>query len=269
MTPIKVGVHGALGRMGQEILAGLARDPDLDIVGAVARRASANSIPLPGTARSIPLAQDVTGLLQRCQPQVIVDFTVPEAALKAAQEAADGNVSLVIGTTGLSSEQIDEIDGLCRNHRVGAVIAPNFSLGAVLLMHLARVSAPFFDYAEILEMHHEKKLDAPSGTSLATAQGMVEARGKPFQYPLTQKEMLAGTRGGQFQGIAIHSLRLPGLLAHQEVILGGLGQTLSLRHDTIGRECYIPGVALAVKYVVKVPKLTYGLEAIMGLKEGK
>ncbi len=268
MSPIQVAVHGALGSMGQIVLQGLAQDPELQVVGAVDIKAAADSAAVPGTSRSVPLSSDVPALLKRCRPSVLVDFSVAEATLMAARAASAGGVNLVIGTTGLSPAHVQEIGDMCRAAGVGAVVAPNFSLGAVLLMHLARLAAPYFDYAEIAEMHHEKKIDAPSGTALATAKDMVEARGRPFSHTPAQKEPLAGTRGGQFQGIAIHSMRMPGFLAHQEVILGGQGQTLSLRHDTIGRDCYLPGIILAVKHVVKAPGLTYGLEAILGLSKG-
>ena len=255
--------------MGQIVLQGLAQDPELQVMGAVDVRATTESTVVPGTSLSIPLSRDVPALLGRCHPSVLVDFSIAEATVAASRAASAGGVNLVVGTTGLSPAQVQQIGDMCRASGVGAVVAPNFSLGAILLMHLARLAAPYFEYAEIMEMHHEKKIDAPSGTALATAKDMVQARGRPFRYTPAQKEPLSGTRGGQFQGIAIHSMRMPGFLAHQEVILGGQGQTLSLRHDTIGRDCYVPGIILAVKHVVKAPGLTYGLEAILGLKEAR
>ena len=172
---------------------------------------------------------------------------------------------MVIGTTGLSPADLSEIDSLCRANDIGAVVAANFSLGAILMIHLAKVAARFFDYAEIIELHHEQKVDAPSGTALSTAKEMVEARGQPFDWAHTQKETLSGSRGGDYQGVAIHSVRLPGLLAHQEVIFGGLGQTLKIRHDTISRESFMPGVVLAIKEVVKLKRLVFGLENLLGL----
>jgi 4-hydroxy-tetrahydrodipicolinate reductase len=179
--------------------------------------------------------------------------------------ATKRKVNLVIGTTGLSPDNLAEIDQLAKANGVGAVVAPNFALGAVVMIHLARIAAKFFDYAEIIEMHHEQKLDAPSGTALSTARAIREARGKPFLYPKLHKESLSGTRGGELEGVALHSVRLPGLLAHQEVIFGAAGQTLSIRHDTISRQCFMPGVVLAIKKVSEYKGLVYGLDKLLGL----
>jgi 4-hydroxy-tetrahydrodipicolinate reductase len=170
-----------------------------------------------------------------------------------------------MGTTGLSDKDLKEIDTLALDYNKGAVVAANFAIGAVVLMHLAKIAAKYFDNAEIIELHHDKKVDAPSGTALATARLMIEAHGKPFVYPKTEKETLKGTRGGQKDGLAIHSVRLPGLVASQEVIFGALGQTLSIRHDTISRECFMPGVILAVREVVKRHGLVYGLDSLLNL----
>jgi 4-hydroxy-tetrahydrodipicolinate reductase len=154
---------------------------------------------------------------------------------------------------------------LAEANNVGVVVAPNFALGAVLLLHLAKIAARYFNNAEIIELHHDEKADAPSGTALATAAAMVESRGEPFVYTPTKKENISGTRGGQVGGINIHSVRLPGFMASQEIIFGGQGQTLSMRHDTISRECYMPGVILAIKEVVKVRGLVFGLDNVLHL----
>jgi len=146
------------------------------------------------------------------------------------------------------------------------VVAPNFALGAVLMMHFAKIASRYMDYAEIIELHHHLKLDSPSGTALSTAKAMAQARGRPFSRP-SEPEPPAPSRGEPVEGITIHSVRLPGLMAHQEVILGAPGQTLSLRHDTISRECFMPGVILAIKEVVKRQGLTYGLDTLLNLSE--
>ncbi|MFC1902107.1 4-hydroxy-tetrahydrodipicolinate reductase, partial [Chloroflexota bacterium] len=177
--------------------------------------------------------------------------------------AAEHGVNMVIGATGLTAEDVNEIEQLAAG-KIGVVIAPNFALGAVLMMHMAKVAAKFLDYAEIIELHHERKLDAPSGTALNTARAMADARGKPFLQPSGQGEAPL-SRGQSIEGVSIHSVRLPGLMAHQEVIMGGQGQTLSIRHDTINRECYMPGVMRAVKEVVKRQGLIYGLDNLLGL----
>ncbi len=265
LEPIRVLVHGALGRMGQEVLNAVCRDPALEPVGAVDAKADCNSLQLPDDSGEIPLSSNLQSLLESSVPKVMVDFTQHAATMPAVRIATKHHTSLVIGTTGLSEADLDEIDSLCQEHGVGAVVAPNFSLGAVLMIHLSKTAARFFDYAEIIEMHHEQKIDAPSGTAITTAKGMVEARGKSFTYPLTQKESLAGGRGAEFEGIALHSVRLPGLMAHQEVILGGPGETLRIRHDQISREAFMPGVILAIKEVVKSKGLTFGLDKLLGL----
>jgi len=181
--------------------------------------------------------------------------------------AIQNGVRPVIGTTGQSAQELDEIDSLCKEKGIGAFYAPNFSLGAVLMMHLSRIVAKYFDYAEVIELHHEKKLDSPSGTALTTAEDIVEAHGGPYNRTESQKETLAGTRGGDYQGVGVHSIRLLGQLAHQEVIFGSLGQTLKIRHDSISRESFMPGVVLAVKEVMKLDRLVIGLDILLGLQE--
>lgn len=251
--------------MGSEVLRALCSDAELEAVGAVDLKAERERLSLPDGSGEIPFSSELETILSRTRPDVMVDFTIREATMPAVRLAAKHGVNLVIGTTGISSEDIDEIGRLSREGDVGAVVAPNFSLGAVLMIHLAKVAARYFDYAEVIEKHHEGKADAPSGTALATAQAMVAARGKPFQYPALGKESLAGTRGGQLAGVSVHSVRLPGFLAHQEVILGAAGQTLTISHDSISRESFMPGVVMAIKHVVAVKELVYGLETLLGL----
>lgn len=266
MEPIPVLVHGALGKMGQAICAAVARDPELRLVGGVDIRARLDRMVLPEGAGEIPLSADLKALMDHTSPQVMVDFTQHEAVMPAARIAMAQGVHLVIGTTGLADSDLEEIAALTRKHGVGAVVAANFSLGAVLMMHLARIAGKYFDYAEIIEMHHEQKLDSPSGTAVATAKGMFEARGRrPFIYPQTHKESVPGARGAVFEGIALHSVRSPGYMAHQEVILGGMGQTLKIRHDQISREGFGPGVTLAIKEVIKSKGLIVGLDKLLGL----
>jgi 4-hydroxy-tetrahydrodipicolinate reductase len=263
--PIEVVIHGALGRMGREVVAAVCRDPQLKPVGAVDSKAEGASLPLPGRQDSIPLSSDLGSLLTQAKPQVVVDFSVAEAAMNVARLATQRKINLVIGTTGLSPDALTEMDKLARANQVGVIVASNFALGAVVMVHLAKIAARYFEHAEIVEMHHEQKLDAPSGTALSTARAMAEARGKPFRHPETQKESLKGTRGGELEGTSVHSVRLPGLMAHQEIIFGTSGQTLTIRHDTINRECYMPGVVLAIKKAVELKGLTYGLEKLLGL----
>jgi len=265
MESLRVVINGALGKMGQEVTKAVVREPGLNLVGAVEEKVTQKYLPLADTSELVPFSSNLDSLLKSCSPDVIVDFTNAEASIAAARIATKQKVNLVIGTTGLSEENLAEIDQLCQANEVGAIVASNFSLGAVLLTHLAKIAANFFDHAEIVEMHHDKKIDAPSGTAIATAKAMSQSHGKPFIYPKTEKETLSNTRGGQMDGIAIHSLRLPGFMAGQEVIFSGISETLSLRHEAISRECYMLGVILAIKEVVKHKGLIYGLDALLKL----
>lgn len=265
-TPIRVVVYGALGRVGKEVVNATCKDPDLKLVGAVDAKADGNSLPLPVGSGTIPLSKDMGSILTHTEPRVIVDFSTAEASMAMARVAVKQKVNLVIGSTGFSAENLEEIDRLARANGVGAVVASNFALGAVLMIHLAKMAAKYFDNVEIIELHHDQKLDAPSGTAVSTARAIAEARGKPFVHPKVQKETVAGARGAELQGVALHSVRLPGLMAHQEVIFGTSGQTLIIRHDTINRECYMPGVVMAVKKVVELKGLTIGLDKLLGLQ---
>jgi 4-hydroxy-tetrahydrodipicolinate reductase len=264
MKAIKVVVHGALGRMGGEVVSALGREPGIMLVGAVDFKAKEDYLRKPDGSGAVPLSSDLDYILVSCQPDVVVDFSVAQATMPVVHIAAQRGVNLVIGTTGLAADDIKEIGQLSLDHQVGAVVAPNFALGAVLMMHLAKLAAKYFDYAEIIELHHHLKADAPSGTALSTARMMAGAKGKPFDVP--EQKQAANSRGEQVEGVAIHSVRLPGLLAHQEVILGGPGQTLRIRHDTISRECFMPGVIIAIKKVIGHKGLIYGLDALLGLE---
>ncbi|MFA5366739.1 MAG: 4-hydroxy-tetrahydrodipicolinate reductase [Dehalococcoidia bacterium] len=262
---IKVVVHGVLGRVGQEVLRAVCADAELQAVGAVDIKAKDKSIAPPGAAAVIPLSDDIDSILSATKPDVVVDFTVYKAAMPAIRIAAKKKVNLVIGTTGFSQQDIDEIDKLCRDNNIGAIVASNFAIGAILMIHMAKIAAKYFDYAEIIEKHHEKKADAPSGTALSTAKAMIQARGKGFAMPPVEKETLTGTRGGNIDGVSIHSMRLPGYMADQDVIFGAPGQTLKISHRTISREAFMPGVLMAVKHVNKNKGLVVGLENLLGL----
>jgi len=263
MDPIKVIVHGALGRVGREVVSALCQRPETMLVAAVDLKATQDFLPLPDGSGSVPLSTNLNDVLTKCQPEVLVDFTIAQAAMPAVRLAMERGISLVIGTTGLKTEEVEEIDRLAQTHEVGVVVAPNFALGAVLMIHLAELAAKYFDYAEIIELHHHQKADAPSGTALSTARAMVAARGKPFDLP--EQKQAYPSRGERIEGVTVHSVRLPGLLAHQEVLFGGAGQTLSIRHDTISRECFMPGVMLAIREVTKHKGLIYGLDTLLGL----
>ncbi|MBN1855401.1 MAG: 4-hydroxy-tetrahydrodipicolinate reductase [Dehalococcoidia bacterium] len=265
MLPTRVVVNGALGRVGQEVVRAVLADPVLRLVGAVEAVAPQPFFPAPGTPDLVPFSSNLGDLLEKVCPHVIVDFTRAQVSMDACRIALPMGISMVIGSTGFSEGNLTEISGLCDAHKATAIIAPNFSLAAVVLMHLAKIASKYFDNAEIIEMHHDKKLDAPSGTAMATAKLMAEARGSSFVYPPTEKEVLAGARGGEVSGIGIHSVRMPGIMACQEVIFGCQGQTLVLRHDSTSRESYMPGVLLAVKEATKRPGFVFGLDRLLGL----
>ena len=251
--------------MGREVLAAVCREPDLEPICGVVRNATDDYLPLPDGSGRIPVSSDLEGMLATHEPQVMVDFTNAEASIAGCRVAAANGVNLVVGTTGLTEANLKELDSLAREHEIGAFVAPNFAIGAVLIMHLARGLGKFFDYADIVEMHHEAKIDSPSGTALALARNLRDGRDGPFTRPTPEKEPVEGTRGGELGGVSIHSVRMPGRMAHHEVVLGTQGQTLSLRHDTINRECYMPGVTLAIREVVKSKGLMVGLEKLLGL----
>jgi len=259
---IRVVVHGAAGRMGQEITNGLSRESDIQVVGAVDIKAEQASITLPDKS-VIPFSNNLEAILNSTRPNVVVDFSLAKATLPAVRTATTKNINVVVGTTGLSATDLEEIKKSADTHQVGVVVAPNFALGAVLMMHLAKIAAKYMDYAEVIELHHHLKADAPSGTALLTAKSMVQSRGKPFNRAAGQES--APSRGQELDGVSIHSVRLPGLMAHQEVLFGAAGQTLSIRHDTINRECYLPGIIIAVKEVSKYKGLVYGLDTLLKL----
>jgi len=263
--PIKVLVSGT-GKMGRQVMEAVCAEPDLEPVGVLSRVAGEEYLSLPDGSGLVPFGADPAAFFTRTRPDVVVDFTNAERTPQVAREALEAGARLVIGTSGLSEAFLHELGRECRQRKLGAVVAANFALGAVLMAHLARVAARFFDYAEIIEMHHEGKADAPSGTAIATARKMADGREAPFQRPPTQRETIEGSRGGTVDGVTIHSVRLPGLVAHQEVIFGGPGQTLTIRHDSTSRESFMPGVMLAIRDVMGRQELVLGLEALLGIE---
>jgi len=262
---IRVMVCGAYGKMGREVLKAVHRDEQLSVVGAVDINSDFADVgELVGVGKiGVVVGNDLSTVISETKPQVMVDFTAPEAVMGNIRTAIANGVCPVVGTTGLSSADIDEVRDLCKKYRANAVIAPNFSVGAVLMMQLAVNAAKYFPHVEIIELHHDQKLDAPSGTAIRTAELIAAQRGTMRQGHPKEVEKLAGARGGEVAGIRLHSVRLPGLVAHQEVLFGGLGQTLSVRHDSISRESFMPGVLLACKKVLTVDGLVYGLENLM------
>jgi 4-hydroxy-tetrahydrodipicolinate reductase len=264
MDSIRVVVAGS-GFMGREVLAAVSREPDFEPVGVIEKLAQEGTVPLPGRDTLVPMSPDPASLIERTQPRVVIDFTNAQFTPEVARAALAHGASVVIGTTGQSEAFLKELGDACREKGIGAFLAPNFALGAVIATHLAKIASRYFDYAEIVESHQEKKLDAPSGTAVNMAREMVESRGKPFTHTMPEKDTLEGARGSEYGGVAIHSQRMPGFVAHHEISFGGLGQTLKIRHDSNGRESFIPGVLLATREVVKRKELVIGLDKLIGL----
>jgi 4-hydroxy-tetrahydrodipicolinate reductase len=245
---VRVVVAGATGRVGRVMMSGLDQNPEISIVGGFG---SADA-----HAELVRLAD---------QADVLVDFTTGAAAPDLLRAAANAGLHVVSGTSGLADAVLDDIDAALRQARRGGVWAANFAIGAVLMMHFARIAARFMDAAEVIELHHDKKVDAPSGTAVQTARDIRRIRGEDLPDPAVERWTLEGARGALEGGVRIHSVRLPGFNAHQEVLFGSLGQILSIRHDALGREAYLPGVALAVQEVPKRVGLARGLDTLMGL----
>ncbi len=263
MSTIRVLVHGATGRMGREVINALCGASDMEPVGGVCRSPKTDTLSLPDGSGDIPLSSNLEESLASTRPQVVVDFSNAEACMRAAVQTLERSIPFVTGTSGLSEDDLARLEHIAGDGGVGVIVAPNFALGAVVLMSLAQKAAPFFDYVDIIEAHHEGKIDAPSGTALALARSIADSR--DFTHNQPQKENLPGTRGGQYKGVGIHSLRQPGRSAHHEVIFGATGQTFSLRHDTLSRDCYMPGVLCAIRQVVNLKGLVLGLDKILGV----
>ena len=263
---IEVCLIGAGGRMGLEIVRALTVDPETQLQSALGRsHAGQDAGELAGIgAIGVALETDLGAALGARRPDVALDVSVPGAVMGNARACIQAGVPLVIGATGLSEGDLSALDALAREALVPLLVAPNFAIGAILMMRFAAEAAKYFDNAEILEFHHPKKVDAPSGTAFKTALLMREARGADFERVGGDDANAPGARGGQIGGIALHSIRQPGFLAHQEVILGMAGQTLHIRHDAISRECYMPGVLLAIKKVRDLGEgVHFGLEHVM------
>jgi 4-hydroxy-tetrahydrodipicolinate reductase len=264
---VRVGVLGATGRMGLAVCHAVLDAPDLELAAVVAR-ATGVGRPLRDLVPDAPEPLVVSGRLDdlvAAGAEVVVDFSRPEATAAAATELLAEGVHLVSGTTGLPAEVMDELEALAGKADHGnAVWAPNYALGAVLAMHFAAVAGRFYPAAEVIELHHQAKADAPSGTALRTARAIAAARDRPTA-PTGGSESVAGVRGGEVDGVRVHSVRLPGLVAHQEVVFGGQGEVLTVRHDSLDRSSFMPGVLLAVREVAARPGLTVGLEPLLGL----
>lgn len=263
---LKVLVNGACGRMGQMVVKTVLKDEELELVGAVDIKGGADIGEVVGMGKTgVVVATDLGAALDASGAEVMIDFTRPAVVFNNVMTALKHHVSPVVGTTGLTDEQKAQIKEAAEAENTPAFIAPNFAIGAVLMMVLSAKAAEFMPEVEIIELHHDQKLDAPSGTATQTAEMIAKVRKAHHQGHPDEKEKggYEGARGADYEGMHIHSVRLPGYVASQEVIFGGLGQTLTLRHDTTSRESFMPGVALAAKKVRSLKGLTVGLENLL------
>ncbi|MFN0095466.1 MAG: 4-hydroxy-tetrahydrodipicolinate reductase [Dehalococcoidia bacterium] len=258
MSEIRVVVSGS-GKMGRQVAAAVTAAEGFVPVAYVDKLAPAEVVD------GLRVYRDAAACFAELKADVVIDFTNAAWTPELAPAALANGVRLVVGTTGLSAEFLAWLAAESAARKTGVVVASNFAIGAVLMMHFAKQAAPFFESAEIIELHHDQKVDAPSGTAKTTAEMMRSARESAFRHAPTEKETIPGTRGGEHGGIAIHSVRLPGFVAHQEVIFGGLGQTLTIRHDSTGRDSFMPGVLMAAKAVMDLDHLVTGLDALLGL----
>ena len=253
---IGVIIAGFRGKMGQAACQMVMADPELELLAVLDPSESSKMW------QGVPVFNDKVDLIG-FSADVWVDFTTPAVAYENTRFALENGFAPVVGTTGFTSQEIEELKDVSRSKNLGGLIAPNFALGAVLLMQFAAQAAKYFPNVEIIELHHDKKKDAPSGTAIKTAELMAEVRESTQQGACDEEELIAGARGANFDGMRIHSVRLPGLVAHQEVIFGNQGEGLTLRHDSYDRSSFMTGVNLGIKEVVKRHELVYGLEYLL------
>jgi 4-hydroxy-tetrahydrodipicolinate reductase len=250
MTNIRVGVLGANGRMGATSCEAISAALDCELVAA------------------LDVSDDLAELVSK-KAQVVVDFTTPDSVMANLEFLARNDIHAVVGTTGFDSDRLNKVSELFKQSKANIIIAPNFGLAAVLMMQFAQLAAPYFESVEIIELHHPRKADAPSGTARRTAELISAARSGLPAMPDASSDVAAGARGANISGIPVHSVRLQGLVAHQEVLFGGPGESLAIRHDSYDRESFMPGVLLAVRQVGNNSGLTYGLESLLGLTSPK
>jgi len=262
---IKVAVVGASGRMGKEVVKMVLADEELKLVAAVAPSFSGQDAGqiIGAASTGVIVTSSLEEALQNAKADVMIDFTVPHLAYTHAKLAIELGVRPIMGTTGFTPEQIQELGEQCKEQGIGGLIAPNFSIGAILMMKFAQEAAKYMPHVEIIEYHGDQKLDAPSGTAVKTAELISQTREELKQGNPNEKETIEGARGGYYDGFRIHSVRLPGVFAQQEVIFGGNGQTLKIRHDSYDRAGYMPGVNVAVKKLMNTTGLIYGFEHMM------
>ena len=261
MSEITVAVNGVFGRMGQTVQSAVRRESGMRLVGGADPRADGSVADADGLTYAVSLAS----LFEVVKPDVVVDFSNASGGEYAMQTSVSHGVRCVSGSTGITEGTLSEIGSLAADAGIGVISASNFALGCVVLMHLAKVASGHFEYADIIESHHEQKVDSPSGTALSIARAMLDGRSGDFTQTGTELELISGTRGGSTGGINVHSARLPGRVARHEVVFGAEGQTLTLIHDSTSRDSFMPGVLLAVRRVMDLNSMLVGLGSVLGL----
>ena len=263
---IRVAIAGPRGKMGQEAVHTVMNNENMELVAVLDHKEIGERLsesPEFPASYDVPVFLDIESLLQTIKPDVFVDLTTPHQVFEHTKLCLEHDVRPVIGTTGFTDEQLHQCTVLAETKQLGCIVAPNFAIGAVLMMKFASLAAAYFPDVEIIEMHHDQKLDAPSGTAYKTAQMIAEVRPTHKQGHPAEKETIPGARGASHDGIPIHSVRLPGLIAHQQVMFGGDGQLFTLRHDSFNRQSFMSGISFSINQVMELKELVYGLENIL------
>ncbi|MGB3261928.1 4-hydroxy-tetrahydrodipicolinate reductase [Paenisporosarcina sp.] len=263
---IRVAIGGPRGKMGQEAVHTVMNNENMELVAVLDHKEIGDLLsesPEFPASYDVPVFLDLESLISSIKPDVFVDLTTPHQVFEHTMMCLQNSVRPVIGTTGFSEEQLELCTKIAKDNELGCIVAPNFAIGAVLMMKFAAMAAAYFPDVEIIEMHHDQKLDAPSGTAYKTAQMIAEVRPSHKQGHPSEEETLPGARGASYEGIPIHSVRLPGLVAHQQVMFGGEGQLFTLRHDSFNRQSFMSGVTFSINQVMDLKELVYGLENIL------
>lgn len=262
---IKIVVAGFKGKMGLTATKMVLDKKEFELVGVLdpfAKEENINQLAL-FSEENVPVFTTKEALASQISPDVWIDFTIPKVAYENTKFAIERGIRPVVGTTGFTDTQVQELIAESSEKQIGGLIAPNFAIGAILMMQFAQKAAHYFPDVEIMELHHDQKLDAPSGTAIKTAEMIAEARGYHQQGNPEEKEIIKGARGADFEGMKIHSVRLPGLVAHQQVQFGSVGEGLTIRHDSYDRASFMTGVALGCEKVMELNQLVYGLENLL------
>lgn len=265
MDNINIVIAGPRGRMGREAVQLVMGIENYNLVAVIDHKNDGGLLSDSDgfSGLHIPVYSDVSQCFRNMKVDVIIDLTTPKFGMYHTKIALEHGVRPVVGTTGFTKDNLIELKQICEEKELGCIIAPNFAIGAVLMMKFAQMAGRYFQDVEIIELHHDQKLDAPSGTAVKTAEMIADVRLMKKQGHPEEKETLAGARGAEYEGMHIHSVRLPGLIAHQQVIFGSEGQSLTIRHDSYNRSSFMSGIKLAVDTVLKIDTLVYGLENIL------